>query len=137
MPQKKHDTSDQPDHQAPAPRHLLVGQRGEEIAAQHLAAKGLVIVERRAWYRRGEIDIVARDGQTWVFVEVKTRSSVRYGIPEASMTPWKLKRMERAVKEYIWKHNLSAALIRCDFVGVLLHKDKDPEIRHYPGAFFT
>ena len=67
-----------------------LGRRGEAIAARHLEAAGLVIVERNWRCTHGEIDIVARDGGDLVFVEVKTRSSVEYGHPLEAITPIKL-----------------------------------------------
>ena len=63
-----------------------LGQRGEQLAAERLAAMGYEIVERNYRCKAGEIDLVARQGGGWVFVEVRTRRGDRFGTPEESVT---------------------------------------------------
>ena len=115
-------------------RHLLLGEKGEDLAADFLARKGLKIVARRVRFKRGELDIVAKNGKEWVFVEVKTRSSSSMGTAAEAMTPTKLARMSRAVDEYAHLHNLGNAPMRCDLVTVDFDSDGKPEVCHYPGG---
>ena len=61
-----------------------IGRYGERVAARHLTDAGLTILDRNWRCREGEVDVVAREGQVLVFVEVKTRSTTRYGVPAAA-----------------------------------------------------
>lgn len=115
-------------------RSARIGEAGEEMAAAYLAEKGLKIVARRVRLKRGELDIVARNGREWVFVEVKTRSSSHMGTAAEAMTGSKAKRMERAVLQYLEQHNLGDAPVRCDLVTVDFTPDGGADIEHYPGG---
>jgi TIGR00252 family protein len=115
-------------------RHLALGEAGEEMAARHLERLGLKIVERRVRSRRGELDIVARDGREWVFVEVKTRSGDRMGTAAEAMTRRKIGRMFRAVREYVAAHGLENEPIRLDLVAIDFNGEGVPVIAHYPGG---
>lgn len=115
-------------------RHLALGEGGEEMAARHLLESGLRIVDRRVRYRVGELDIVARDGREWVFVEVKTRAQNRFGTAAESLSPTKLRRMRRAVEEYVRLHNLENEPIRCDLVAIDMVPGDSLAITHYPGG---
>lgn len=115
-------------------RHLRLGEGGEEMAAQHLRNAGLRIVDRRVRCRHGELDIVARDGREWVFVEVKTRSQTRFGSAAESLTPTKIRRMRSAVEEYVHAHHLENEPIRCDLVAIDLVEGESASIVHYPGG---
>jgi len=77
------------------------GARAEALAAEFLAARGLVIVNRNFRTRHGEIDLIARDGDTLVFVEVRLRSSARYGGAGASVTAGKRERLIAASLAYL------------------------------------
>lgn len=77
-----------------------LGKRGEDIAAEYLQRYGYKIIDRNFRIRGGEIDIVAIEKNTLVIVEVKTRTSHKFGLPEESITPYKLKFLERAAKFY-------------------------------------
>jgi len=77
-----------------------LGRIGEQLAAKYLSGLGYKIIERNFRIRGGEIDIIALDGATLVYIEVKTRSSHQFGLPEEAVTPWKLKFLERAAKFY-------------------------------------
>lgn len=111
-----------------------IGRAGEEMAARLLREKGLAIVERRVRFRRGEIDIVARDGEEWVFVEVKTRASDAAGHSSEALTPRKIAALERAVSQYIHERRLGDAPVRCDLVTIDFTADGKAEIGHYPGG---
>ncbi len=78
----------------------LLGKYGEDLAVAFLKKQGYVILERNFRIRGGEIDIVALDGQVLTYVEVKTRSSHQFGLPEESVTYHKIKFLKRASKFY-------------------------------------
>ena len=74
-----------------------IGNQGEKIAAAYLESKGYRILEQNYHTRFGEIDLVAQEGDSLVFVEVKARTSTTFGLPEASVTPAKLEKIENAI----------------------------------------
>ena len=115
-------------------RRLRLGEEGEEMAAAFLSERGLKIVERRVRLSRGELDIVARDGEEWVFVEVKTRSGGSRGSAVEAMGARKSARMARAVREYVSRHRLHDMPMRCDLVAIDVGADGLPDISHYPSA---
>ncbi len=103
----------------PDPRRRL-GQWGENVAAHHLEAGGLVLIERN-WRRRGgEIDLVARDGETFVFVEVKTRRGREFGAPEEALTARKAQKLLELGQLYMAEHELDDVNWRIDLVAVEL-----------------
>lgn len=110
---------------ADRPTTRSIGQAGEDLAAAFLAARGLVILARNVRYRFGEIDIVARDGDTLVFVEVRLRRSQRYGGAIESITAAKRARMHRAIGAYV-SGRRSPPPCRVD--AVLLDRLEDPRI---------
>ncbi len=95
-----------------------LGRVGEDLAVAHLERSGYLILERNVFMRRGEIDIIARQGGDLVFVEVKTRTSNRYGKPEDAITPTKVKSLAHAVQEYLYANLLTDESARCDVVTV-------------------
>lgn len=95
-----------------------IGNQGEEIASEYLKKLGFRILERNYRIRGGEIDIVGRDGETLVFIEVKTRWSHDYGPPVESMTPWKIKALLKTARFYVQKIGWGDREYRLDFVGV-------------------
>lgn len=99
-----------------------LGAFGESWAVGHLTRLGYEIVERNVRYRRGEIDIVARQGADWVFVEVKTRRTQAYGSPEESITSSRYRRLASAVAEYVQEHGLEEAAYRIDLVSVCVDR---------------
>lgn len=94
------------------------GNYGEDLACEYLKKKGYAIIERNYRIRGGEIDIVVRDGETLVFVEVKTRYSRDFGPPAESMTFWKIRALLKTAKFYVQKVNWGDKEYRLDFVGV-------------------
>lgn len=97
---------------------LQTGNYGEELACKFLKKNGYQILERNYRIRGGEIDIVAREKETLVFVEVKTRYSHEYGLPEESITPWKIKALLKTARFYIQKIKWGEKEYRLDFVSV-------------------
>ncbi len=115
------------------------GARGERIAADYLRSAGYTIVETNWRCRRGEIDIVARDGATLVFVEVRARRSARLGSAEESVTRTKQRRLQQLAETYL--QFLEAAgrawhgPWRIDVVALLLGtSDANPQLNHLINA---
>lgn len=96
----------------------LRGQRGEDLAAAFLLSKGYKVIDRNAKKRYGEIDIVALDGDTLVFIEVKTRYSRKYGPPEEAITSWKLHALVRSAHYYKLTHPDLPNSMRIDLVAI-------------------
>jgi len=97
-----------------------IGDAGEEIAVRHLVTQGLRVLARNFRVKGGEIDIVCRDGVTTVFVEVRKRTSTRFGGAVYSITPTKQRRLILAARHWLAQHGDSA----CRFDCVLLDGDK-------------
>lgn len=99
-------------------RNKNLGRLGEEIAAKFLQEKGYKIIERNFRKRYSEIDLVCLDHDTLVFVEVKTRIGNKFGIPEESVTPWKLRSLIRSAQYYKLLHPKLPESLRMDMVAV-------------------
>ena len=97
---------------------ITIGNKGEDLACKFLKKNGYKILERNYRIRGGEIDIVAKDRDTLVFIEVKTRYSHEYGPPVESMTPWKIKALLKTARFYVQKIGGGNREYRLDFVGV-------------------
>lgn len=113
----------------------ILGRRGEDLAAEHLEASGLVIVERNWRCAQGEIDIVAVDAGELVFVEVKTRSSVAFGHPFESITAVKLARLRRLAAAWCAEHPGRHDRIRLDAVAVIAPATGPVAVEHLKRVF--
>lgn len=112
-----------------------LGRRGEDLAAEHLAECGLTVIERNWRCPQGEIDLIATDGTEIVFVEVKTRSSARFGDPLESITAQKLARLRRLATAWCEAHPGNHNRIRIDAIAVLLPPRGLFEIDHIERVF--
>ncbi|MBI2315390.1 YraN family protein [Candidatus Daviesbacteria bacterium] len=101
------------------------GNYGEDRACEYLKKQGYKILERNFRIRGGEIDIVGKDGETLVFIEVKTRWSYEYGPPAEAMTPWKIKYLLKTARFYIQKIGWGDKEYRLDFVGIDFAEDEN------------
>ena len=99
------------------------GRKGEDAAAAALKKAGYVILERNLSLGGGELDIVARDGEEIVFVEVKARSRKDYGQPEEAVNRGKAVRMAKAARAYLATRKLFDAPARADIVAVELNQE--------------
>ena len=115
------------------PRHAL-GRCGEQRAARFLERSGLRVIERRFRLRCGEIDLIALDRDTVVFVEVKTRRGRGFGAPAESVTAAKRRRMARTALAFLSRRGWHERPCRFDVVEVL-DDGKTTEIKHIPDAF--
>ena len=105
-------------------RHEL-GRNGEEISCDYLENKGYEILERNFRYKKYEIDIIAKDKNELVFIEVKTRSQKEYGLPAESVTKIKQKHICKAARFYLHIHKKENDFVRFDVIEVLfiIHSD--------------
>lgn len=111
-----------------------LGDYGERIAAAHLIAAGMTILDRNWRCPEGEIDIVAREGNVLVVCEVKTRRSNGFGDPLEAINPVKAQRLRRLAASWLRAHDVHPAEIRIDAVGVM-RPDRGPaEVDHLRGA---
>ncbi len=111
----------------------LLGDRGEREAAAYLRRQGLRIVARNYRTPLGEIDLIARDGDTVVFVEVKTR---RQGEPAEAVTPEKQRRLTLAALHFLKARGLLEYRSRFDVVAIVWPEtDRTPDIEHFRAAF--
>jgi len=111
------------------------GSKGEQIACEFLTKLGYKIIERNYHYGHGEIDIVAKDGEIIVFVEVKYRKSLEYGQPETAITKGKQKQIRKIAEAYIYERDIKDTSCRIDVVAILQLPKQKPEINHYINAF--
>jgi putative endonuclease len=99
-------------------RRLIVGRTGEDAAVQYLLQRGYCILERNYRCRFGEIDLVARDGDTLTFIEVKTRRSRTFGPAAAAVTHTKQRHLIKASQMYMVQHGKRDDLCRFDVVTI-------------------
>ena len=98
---------------------LALGRSGEEAAADYLQSLGWRIVERNFRTGSGEIDLIADDGRTVVFVEVKTRSSIQHGLPAEAVGPQKAQRLLRAAARYLSQTEQWHRPCRFDIIAIV------------------
>jgi putative endonuclease len=115
----------------------MIGQRGEQLAAEYLERKGYRVLQSNFRTRYGEVDLICQDGHDLVFIEVKARTSHRLGLPEQAVTPGKLRRLRRAILFYLQEQRRRYRGLRIEVVAV----DLEPgslaarEIRHFKEIF--
>lgn len=113
---------------------ISLGRKGEKYAAKHLKEKGYHVVEQNYRCRMGEVDIIAKDGDVWVFVEVKTRRNNRYGTPGESITNEKKEHFVNTVAHYAMVKGIYDKEMRIDVIEVFVDGIRI-EINHIPDAF--
>jgi putative endonuclease len=115
--------------------NLSVGERGESIAEAYLRGRGFTILEKNYRCKTGEVDIVARDGDTIVFVEVKARRNLAYGPPQLAVTPFKQRQISRTALTWLAHHKKPNAIARFDVIAILVPDHEVPLIEHIRNAF--
>lgn len=100
-----------------------VGQKGEEAAREYLKEQGYSIVDNNYRCRLGEIDIIARDGNTVVIVEVRTKTGLAFGRPEESITRDKARKLHRLALQYLQSHYQLEISSRIDLVAVMVDRN--------------
>jgi putative endonuclease len=117
------------------PEHLRRGKLGERAAKKHLQKAGLKFLTANFRSARGELDLVFRDNDCLVFVEVKTRSSEDWTRPAAAVNAEKRRRLSRCALDYLRLLKNPPVKIRFDVVEVLLRDGAVAEVRHLPNTF--
>ncbi|WP_006242112.1 YraN family protein [Mycolicibacterium tusciae] len=113
-----------------------IGALGERLAVEYLQSLGLRVLARNWRCRYGELDVIAADdaARTVVFVEVKTRTSDRYGGVEQAVTPEKVRRLRRLAGLWLARQDARWSEVRIDVIGVRIGRRPIPEIIHLQGV---
>ena len=121
----------------PLTDNKTVGNQGEEIAANYLIARGYRILERNFRCKGGEVDIIARDpdDKSLIFIEVKARRGLGYGVPQLAVTPFKQRQISKAALTWLSKKRLHDSNALFDVIAILLHTDAAHGIEHIKNAF--
>lgn len=114
-------------------KRQLLGKLGEDVATEFLIAQGFNIIARNWRSHRVELDIVARDGQTIVFCEVKTRRSNNCGVPAEAITQTKRDNLRTAALHWLSANSGFKAHIRFDVIGITIDSSRCPTISHIKG----
>jgi putative endonuclease len=115
-------------------QHNELGKIGEQLAADYLLTNGYEIVTRNYVFQKAEIDIIAKQGNTMICVEVKTRNSDFFGDPQDFVTKGKIKLLVKAMDAFIIENNIDLES-RFDIIAVLKNKTTE-QLMHYENAFF-
>ena len=101
-----------------------LGNTGEEISVKYLEKQGYIILERNFYCKQGEIDIIAKDKNEIVFIEVKSRSNTEYGLPSEGVTKQKIKHLYRTAKYFLYKNKMLNEIARFDAIEILIKNGK-------------
>lgn len=115
--------------------NVALGRKGEDAAARYLELRGYEILERNWQCPFGEADIIAMDGSTLVFVEVKTRSGIEYGFPEEAVTKEKRRRYEKISACYLKESDYVDIAFRFDVIGLLVLDGSRASLKHHINAY--
>ncbi len=113
-----------------------IGKKGEEMAVAYLRKRGYRILATNWHYHHLELDIVAKDGDVLVFVEVKTRTSSYFGNPEEAVSDQKISRIINAAEAFIVEHDLDIDS-RFDVMAILLPYNGRPQLEYFEDAFMS
>lgn len=105
--------------------NLNLGNRGEDIAISYLRGMGYRIIDRNYRGKLGEVDIIAKDRDTLVFAEVKTRKNGSFGTPKMAVTKRKKRQLSKVALEYLKMTGLSDVKCRFDVVAIQLDKGRE------------
>jgi putative endonuclease len=119
----------------PKKSHREIGNEAEDLACAYLESKGWRILERNYFFEHAEVDIVAYDDTAIVFVEVKMRSSTKYGEPVEHVTEEKVKNVFKASEAWMYERKMDGSPMRFDIVGIVQKKNEAPEFTHIQDAF--
>jgi putative endonuclease len=114
---------------------IELGKKGEEHAVGFLKKSGYRIIQRNYKNKLGEIDIIAKDKNTLCFIEVKTRTSLRFGLPQEAITFRKQKKLNKVALSYLKQYNLWDVPARFDTVSVVLNNQDKIEINIIKDVF--
>lgn len=100
------------------------GVWAENSAKKYLIKKGYCFLEKNFYWRFGEIDLIFRDGHTYVFVEVRSKANSNYGFPEETITQGKINRIKKTARYYFKLNKINSPSCRFDFIGILGSPEK-------------
>ena len=132
--EKRADLTDRDHGHEPRREKKELGKRGEEVALRFLKKKGYRIIEKNYVCNMGEMDIIAKEKDTLVFIEVKTRTSQEFGPPQLAVNAWKQKQLSKVALNYLKEKRLEDVKARFDVVAILL-AGKEEEVELIPNAF--
>jgi putative endonuclease len=113
-----------------------IGDEAEDLAVAYLESKGYTVLEQNYHFERAEVDIVAYDNETCIiFVEVKMRSSNRYGEPEEFVDEEKIENVYKAAEAWIYERKMDGVPVRFDVISILQQNNEAPDIKHFENAF--
>ncbi|HKJ44901.1 MAG TPA: YraN family protein [Balneolales bacterium] len=112
-----------------------LGDKGERLAVNLLENKGYTILEQNYRFDRAEVDIVAHNGREIIFVEVKLRSSTKYGYPEDAVTDQKKQQIFKAAEAWLYERKMDGSPTRFDVIAILSKSPTEHKIRHFENAF--
>lgn len=112
-----------------------IGRSGEDLARTYLEQKGMRFLQKNYKRRRGEVDLIMEDGKWLVFVEVKTRRTLTYGMPREAVTPYKQKHIRYCADIYFAEHHIESHPTRFDIVEILALPGRNVKIHHMRDAF--
>ena len=115
--------------------HKLTGNKGEIIATNYLQEKGFTIIENNWRHKHLEVDIIASRSNRLHFVEVKTRTNTKFGLPEDSISQAKMNHLKKAAEAYLYQHP-EWLKIQFDVIAITLKKDILAEIFVIEDVFF-
>ena len=114
--------------------HNELGKYGEELAKDFLQKNGYIILESNWIFQKAEVDIIAQKENILVAVEVKTRSSIDFGLPQDFVKPKKIQLLVKAINQYIIDNELDVQ-VRFDIIAIL-HSNNSFDIQHIEEAFY-
>lgn len=114
--------------------HNDLGKQGEELAVDFLQKNGYEILETNWIFQKAEIDIIAQKGTILAVVEVKTRSSIEFGLPQEFVKPKKIQLLVKAVNEYVISNELDVE-VRFDIIAIY-KEDNEYKLDHIEEAFY-
>ena len=115
-------------------QHNELGKKGEQLAVDYLLKSGYKIIERNYRFDKAEVDIIAKKQDILAIIEVKTRSSIDFGNPQDFVKPKQIKRLVKAVDEYITVNDLNVE-VRFDIIAIV-KENKGFNIEHLENAFY-
>lgn len=116
-------------------KNEIIGKEGEEIASIYLEAKGTKIIKRNFYCRAGEIDIIAKDKDELIFIEVKTRTNSKFGRPSEAINFVKKKHLYHCIEYYLYSNQIKDAKIRIDAIEVYLNTQIYCRVNHIKNIY--
>jgi putative endonuclease len=111
------------------------GDDGEDLACEFITKLGYEIIERNFFFGHGEIDIIAKDNNILVFIEVKLRKNLEFGMPEYAITKNKQRQIKKIAEAYLYQKEIKDQVCRIDVIAILHLKGSAPQINHIINAF--